>query len=108
MKKMNNPLHSFTLDPQASKEIKKIKAGKKSGFVSAAIMRYAKWHEWKISIDRANMPEDMRFYQMNELLEKYNDKCIQVKELREELDQIRQASKPKRSLIGRLFLSNGE
>ena len=108
MKKMNNPLHSFTLDPQASQEIKKVRSGKKSGFVSAAIMKYASWHEWKISIDRAQMPEDMRFYQMQELLDKFNDKCIQVKELKEELNHYRQALKPKRSLIGRLFSSNDE
>lgn len=108
MKISNNPLHSFTLDPLASMEVKKITKGKKSSFVSAAIMRYASWHDWKISIDRAKMPEDMRFYQMQELLDKFNDKCIQVQELKEELNHYRQASKPKRSLIGRLFSSNGE
>jgi hypothetical protein len=101
-------LHSFTLDPTAAGEIKKIKKGKKSGFVSDAIVKYAKWKSWHISIDRSKVPEDMRFYQMTELLEKYNDKCIQVQELTKELNQIRQASKPKQSLISRLFLSNGE
>ena len=101
-------LHSFTLDPLAAKEVKKIMKGKKSGFVSAAIMRYAKWNDWKISLHRASIPEDMRFYQMDELLSKYNDKCIEVQELTKELSHYRQALKPKRSLISRLFLSNDE
>lgn len=101
-------LHSFTLDPIAAKEIKLVAKGKKSGFVSDAIIKYAKWKDWFISKDRLSMPEDMRFYQIDELLERYNNKCIQVAQLTKELDQFRQASKPKRSLIGRLFLSNDE
>ena len=101
-------LKSFTLHPQAGKIVDNWKNGKKSGKVSDAIVKYQKWKDWYVSIDRAKVPEDMRFYEMTELLEKYNDKCIQVKELKEELVQYRQASKPKQSLISRLFLSNGE
>lgn len=101
-------LHSFTLDPLAAKEIKKIQKGKKSGFVSAAIMKYAKWQDWKISLQRASIPEEMRFYQMDELLSKYNDKCIEVTELKRELFLCHQRLIPKRSLINRLFLSNDE
>jgi hypothetical protein len=101
-------LHSFTLDPLAAKEIKMVAKGKKSGFVSDAIIKFAKWKNWYISKDRLSMPEDMRFYQINELLEQYNNKCIQVAQLKEELSQIRQASKPKQSLISRLFSSNDE
>ena len=101
-------LHSFTLDPTAAGEIKLIQKGKKSGFVSDAIVKYSKWKAWKISVDRLQMPEDMRFYHVDGLLEKFNDKCIEVKKLKEELSQIRQASKPKQSLISRLFLSSDE
>ena len=108
MSKMNNPLHSFTLDPLASQEIKKIAKGKKSGFVSDAIMKYSKFKSWQISIDRAKTPEDMRFYQNHILQSKFNDKCIQVQQLTKELNHYRQASKPKRSLISRLFSSNDE
>ena len=101
-------LHSFTLDPLAAGEIKKIKKGKKSGFVSDAILKYSKWKTWSISVDRLKMPEDMRFYHVDDLLNKFNDKCIEVQALKEELAQIRQVSKPKRSLINRLFSSNDE
>ncbi len=111
-------LKSFTLHPQAGKIVDSWKKGKKSGKVSDAIVKYQKWKEWYISKDRqavfAGEPivgfenEDVKFYQMNNLLEKYNDKCIQVQELKEELVQYRQASKPKRSLISRLFSSNDE
>jgi len=103
-----NHLHSFTLSPDASSAVGKQMKGKKSQFVSKAIIKFYKWNEWFISLDRAAVPEDMRFYQMDELLDKYNDKCIQVQELKEALDQSRQASKPKRSLIDRLFSSNVE
>ena len=108
MSKMNNPLHSFTLDPKASEEIKKIKKGKKSGFVSDAIIKYSKYLSWHISVDRGKTPEDMRFYQNDILQAKFNDKCIQVQELKEELYRIRLTLVPKRSLIKRLFLSNDE
>ena len=101
-------LHSFTLDPLAAKEIKKVAKGRKSGFVSDAIIKYAKWKSYYISKDRLSMPEDMRFYAHDVLMEKFNDKCIEVAQLKEELDRYRQASKLKRSLISRLFLSNGE
>jgi hypothetical protein len=101
-------LHSFTLDPSAAKEIKLIKKGKKSGFVSDAIIKYAKWKTWKISVDRASTPEDMRFYQFDELLKAYDAKCLKLRQVTEELSQIHRASKPKQSLISRLFLSNGE
>ena len=101
-------LKSFTLHPQAGKIVDNWKKGKKSGKVSDAIVKYQKWKDWYVSIDRAKVPEDMRFYEMTELLEKYNDKCIQVKELKEELNHCRQASKPKPSLISRLFSSNDE
>jgi len=101
-------LHSFTLDPLAAGEIKKIKKGKKSGFVSDAIMKYSKWKDWYISKDRLSTPEDMRFYQIDELMEQYNNKCIENHALKQELAQIRQASKPRQSLIARLFSSNGE
>jgi len=101
-------LHSFTLDPLAAKEIKKIKKGKKSGFVSDAIFKYSKWKSWQISVDRLKMPEDMRFYHVDDLLSKFNEKCIEVQELKEELTRYHQASKPKQSLIARLFWSNGE
>jgi hypothetical protein len=101
-------LHSFTLDPLAAGEIKKIKKGKKSGFVSDAIVKYQKWKEWHYSVERQKTPEDMRFYYLDELMVKYNDKCIEVLELTKELSLIRRASKPKRSLISRLFSSNDE
>jgi len=104
----NNPLHSFTLSPGASSAVGKVQKGKKSQWVSRAILKFDKWNDWYISKDRAATPEDMRFYQMDELLDRYNNKCIECSELKEELDQYRQASKPKRSLIGRLFLSNDE
>jgi len=54
------------------------------------------------------MPEDMRFYHVDDLLSKFNEKCIEVQELKEELTRYHQASKPKQSLIARLFWSNGE
>ena len=101
-------LHSFTLDPLAAGEIKKIKKGKKSGFVSDAIIKFAKWKSWRISIDRAQTPEDMRFYNFDSLQNAFNEKCIEVQKLKEELSQIRRASKPKQSLISRLFSSSDE
>ena len=110
-----NHLHSFTLSPDASSAVGKQMKGKKSQFVSRAIIKFYKWNEWHISLDRASVPEDMRFYQMDELMNKYNDKCIQVKELddevwalKEELRLVRLLSVPKQSLISRLFSSNGE
>ena len=104
----NNPLHSFTLSPRASSAVQKVQKGKKSQWVSKAILKFDKWNDWYISKDRVSMPEDMRFYAHEELLERFNNKCIECVELKEELDRYRQASKPKRSLIGRLFLSNDE
>ena len=101
-------LHSFTLDPAAAGEIKLIKKGKKSGFVSDAIVKYAKWKSYYISVDRLSMSEDMKFYQLDELLAKFNDKCIEVQQLKLELSRNHPGSKPKRSLISRLFLSNDE
>ena len=101
-------LHSFTLDPLAAGEIKKIKKGKKSGFVSDAIVKYSKYKSWQISVDRQKTPEDLRFYQNQDLISKFNEKCIENKELKEELYRIRLTLVPKRSLIKRLFLSNDE
>jgi len=101
-------LKSFTLHPQAGKIVDSWKKGKKSGKVSDAIVKYQKWKDWYISKDRLEMTEDMRFYQMDSLQNKFNDKCIENMKLKEELDQIRQASKPKQSLISRLFSSNDE
>jgi hypothetical protein len=103
-----NHLHSFTLSPDASSAVGKQMKGKKSQFVSRAIVKFYKWNEWHISLDRAAIPEDMRFYQMDELMEKYNDKCKQVVELRRELFLCHQQLVPKRSLIARLFSSNDE
>ena len=101
-------LHSFTLDPLAAGEIKKIKKGKKSGFVSDAIIKYSKWKTWSISIERGKTPEDMRFYSFDSLQTAFNKKCIECKELKQELALIRLTLVPKRSLIKRLFLSNDE
>ena len=101
-------LHSFTLDPLAAKEVKKIRKGKKSGFVSDSILRNAKYKEYYISKDRQSMPEDMRFYDNLVLLEAFNNKCLELEETKQELAQIRQELKPKRSLISRLFSSNDE
>ena len=101
-------LHSFTLDPTAAKEIKLIKKGKKSGFVSDAIVKYAKWKTWEISVDRLQTPEDMRFYSFDSLQTAFNKKCIEVLELREEVLRYHQRLIPKRSLISRLFLSSDE
>ena len=101
-------LHSFTLDPLAAGEIKKIKKGKKSGFVSDAIIKFAKWESWRISIDRAQTPEDMRFYNFDSLQNAFNKKCIENRELKRELALIRLKLIPKQSLISRLFSSNDE
>jgi len=104
----NNPLHSFTLSPEASSAVGNVYKGKKSQWVSRAILKYDKWMGWFMSVDRQKTPEDMRYYQFDELMEQYNNKCIECSELKAELDLYRQASKPKRSLIARLFSSNGE
>ena len=101
-------LKSFTLHPRAGKIVDSWKKGKKSGKVSDAIVKYQKWKEWHFSVDRQKTSEDMRFYSFDSLQEAFNKKCIEVQELKEELDQTRQASKPKQSLIARLFLSNDE
>ena len=103
-----NPLHSFTLSPRASSAVGNVKKGKKSQWVSFAILKYDKWLGWFESVDRAKTPEDMRYYQMDELMEAFNNKCLELQTIKEELNQYRQASKPKRSLISRLFLSNDE
>jgi len=104
----NNPLHSFTLSHKASAAVGNVTKGKKSQWVSNAILKYDKWMGWFMSVDRQKTPEDMRYYQFDELMEQYNNKCIELRQLKLELDQYRQASKPKRSLISRLFLSNDE
>lgn len=101
-------LKSFTLHPQAGKIVDSWKKGKKSGKVSDAILKYQKWKDYHYSVDRQKTPEDMKFYYMDELMVKYNDKCIEVQELKEELDQTRLTLKPKQSLIARLFSSNDE
>ena len=101
-------LKSFTLDPKAGKIVDRWPRGKKSGMVSDSIVKYQKWKEWYISKDRSQMPEDMRFYQIDELMDRFNNKCIENQALKQELAQIRQELEPKRSLIGRLFLSNDE
>ncbi len=101
-------LKSFTLHPAAGKIVDSWKKGKKSGKVSDAIVKYQKWIEWHYSVERQKTPEDMRFYQLDELMVKYNDKCVQVLELTKALELSLQASKPKRSLISRLFSSNDE
>ena len=101
-------LHSFTLDPKESQAVSKIKRGKKSGFVSDAIVKYSKYQSWHISVDRSKTPEEMRFYQNEDLISKFNKKCIEVLELRKALELSLLASKPKRSLINRLFSSNDE
>jgi len=101
-------LKSFTLHPQAGQIVDRWPKGKKSGKVSDAIVKYQKWKDWYISKDRQSTPEDMRFYQIDELMEQYNNKCIENQALKRELAQIRRELKPKRSLISRLFLSNDE
>ena len=103
-----NPLHSFTLSPRASAAVGNVKKGKKSQWVSFAILKYDKWMGWYSSVERGKTPEDMRYYQMDSLMEQYNNKCIECNELKEELSHYRQASKPKQSLISRLFSSSDE
>ena len=104
----NNPLHSFTLAPEASAVVGNVKSGKKSQWVSRAILKYDKWMGWYMSVDRAKTPEDMRYYQMDELLEQYNNKCIELRKVKEELYRTRLTLVPKRSLITRLFSSSDE
>lgn len=101
-------LKSFTLHPRAGEIVDSWKKKTKSRKVSEAIVKYQKWKEWHYSVDRQKTPEDMRFYYQDELMVKYNDKCIEVTQLKEELALILQASKPKQSLIARLFSSNDE
>jgi len=101
-------LKSFTLHPQAGKIVDNWKKGKKSGLVSDAIVKYHRWREWHYSVDRQETPEDMRFYSMDSLQGKFNEKCIENMKLKEELDRFRLTSKPKQSLISRLFSSNDE
>ena len=101
-------LKSFTLHPKAGQIVDSWKKGKKSGKVSDAIVKYQKWREWSLSIERGKTPEDMRFYNFDSLQEAFNKKCIENRELKQELYRTRLELVPKRSLINRLFSSNGE
>ncbi len=104
----NNPLHSFTLSPEASAAVGNVPKGKKSQWVSRAILKYDKWMGWFMSVDRQKTPEDMRYYQFDELMEQYNNKCIELRDVKRELYQTRLELVPRRSLIARLFSSNDE
>lgn len=68
MKKRNN-LHSFTLWPKASDIVSKIKRGRKSQFVSRAIV----WFD---------SPEGDRFRAHEELIERYRQAQLQILELK--------------------------
>ncbi|MBO02809.1 MAG: hypothetical protein CMG35_09255 [Candidatus Marinimicrobia bacterium] len=68
MKRRNN-LHSFTLWPKASDIVSKIKQGRKSQFVSRAIV----WFD---------SPKADRFRAHEELIERYREAQLQILELK--------------------------
>jgi len=68
-----NNLHSFTLWPTASNIVSKIKQGRKSQFVSKAIVWY-------------DMPEQETVRAHSELIERYRTAQFTINELRAEIE----------------------